>query len=315
MASSGRSNRDIASAMGRSHTTIGRFLNDPEAYGTKRRPGRPKKISLRDGRAIINATRRDSGISSSEIKRDTGVSASPRSIRRFLRAKKIKRKKRLTRPALTRRHKERRLEFARRTQTWTDEWNSILWSDEKKFNLDGPDGYQYYWHDPNLPEEMFSRRASGGGSVMIWGAFGRAGKLDLQCVETRMNAVGYQRMLSGANLRHRGREICGRNWTFMQDNAPIHKARSTMQWLEDEGIEVLEWPACSPDLNPIENLWGVLAGKVYAHGRQYSNKEDLKRAIFDAWDAIPLSTLESLVDSMPNRIFDVISKHGSATKY
>lgn len=150
---------------------------------------------------------------------------------------------------------------------------------------------------------------------MIWEAFGRGGKMELQCVGSRMNAVGYQRMLSNANVREKGRDFCGVNWIFMQDNGPIHKARSTREWVEEEIIDVLEWLACSPELNPIENLWGVLARKVFAHGRQFQITEELKTEIFDAWDAIPNSALHALVDSMPNIIFDVINKNGCATRY
>jgi len=47
-------------------------------------------------------------------------------------------------------------------------WNSIIFSDEKKFNLDGPDGYQYYWRDLRKEKETYFTRHSGGGSVMVW---------------------------------------------------------------------------------------------------------------------------------------------------
>ena len=42
---------------------------------------------------------------------------------------------------------------------------------------------------------------------------------------------------------------------FMQDNAPFHIGRLVREWLEENGIDVLEWPPCSLDLNPIEHLW------------------------------------------------------------
>jgi len=75
-------------------------------------------------------------------------------------------------PALTIVHKDLRLTWAKDHMTWNNEWHKVVWSDEKKFNLDGPDGFSYYWHDLRKEEEIFSTRAQGGGSVMIWASFG-----------------------------------------------------------------------------------------------------------------------------------------------
>ena len=65
--------------------------------------------------------------------------------------------------------------------TWNEEWRKVVWSDEKKFNLDGPDGFSYYWHDLRKEEEIFSSRAQGGGSIMIWASFGWGGKGSMFC--------------------------------------------------------------------------------------------------------------------------------------
>ena len=62
-------------------------------------------------------------------------------------------------------------------------WNSIIFSDEKKFNLDGPDGYQYYWRDLSKEKEMYFTRHSGGGSVMVWGAMAACGLSELAILE------------------------------------------------------------------------------------------------------------------------------------
>ncbi len=52
------------------------------------------------------------------------------------------------------------------------------------------------------------------------------------------------------------------DFIFLQDLAPVHTAKSTKSWLNDHGVGVLDWPANSPDLNSIENLWGIVKKKI-----------------------------------------------------
>lgn len=71
----------------------------------------------------------------------------------------------------------------------------MIFSDEKKFNLDGPDGYAYYWRDLRKEPQYFSRRNFGGGSLMIWGAFSSLGTLELAFPSCRMDSQEYQTVL------------------------------------------------------------------------------------------------------------------------
>ena len=93
------------------------------------------------------------------------------------------------------------------------------------------------------------------------------------------------------------------NAIFQQDNASIHISTHTKSWFRAHSINVLDWPACNPDMNPIENLWGILARRVYANGRQFGNAEALKQEIVNEWRKIDQDTLKTLIDSMPDRIF------------
>ena len=115
---------------------------------------------------------------------------------------------------------------------------------------------------------------------MIWGAFSYYGKCALRIISTRMNANGYQAVLEEHLLPFMDNLPLTTlaETVFMQDYAPVHRARSILAWLQTHEINVMEWPPYSPDLNPIENVWGILARRVYANGRQFNSVNELKFA-------------------------------------
>jgi len=308
------SNRDIAKKIKRSHNAVNHYVKDPSNYGTKKTTGPKKKLNSRQTRAIIRLASNKS-TSCSKIISELNLPVHSTTVLRALQSSNhMSYQKQSHMPAHTAQHRRIRLEFAKLHMTWKLEWLKVVWSDEKKFNLDGPDGLSYYWHDLRK-EKMFSlKRGFGGGSVMIWACFGSFGIGDLAFIDGRLNAAGYCAMLE-EYLLPSGRRCGGRNWIFQHDNASIHRAKLTQQWLQDRNIEVIEWPALSPDLNPLENLWGILARRVYANGRQFPNVESLKNAITQEWNGLSLADIQPFASSMPNRIFEVIRLNGNKTKY
>lgn len=189
-----------------------------------------------------------------------------------------------------------------------------MFSDEKKFKLDGPDGYNSYWHDLRKDKKYFSKRNFGGGSCMVWGAFSGDKTVSLAFVSCKMDSVAYQTVLKSNLLPYMRRfRRCKR--IFQQDNAAVHSSSSTKQWFAANKIDVLDWPACSPDLNPMENVWGLLVREIYENNLNYSTVDELKKAIIKTWKNLNKTTLKNLSQSMGNRIFEVIRRNGRQINY
>lgn len=73
---------------------------------------------------------------------------------------------------------------------------------------------------------------------------------------------------------------------FGQDYPPVHTSRLTKIRFQPTGVCVFDWPARSPDLHPVKNIWGDLARQNYGSGKQYSAVDELKTAITDKWNSL-----------------------------
>ena len=103
--------------------------------------------------------------------------------------------------------------------------------------------------------------------------------------------------------------------TFMQDNATPHTALAVTAHLANLGIPVLPWPAKSPDLNPIEHLWDELERKLRDRPVLPRNLAELRIALTEEWNAIPMARIVRLVNSMRGRCQAIENARGGHTRY
>jgi hypothetical protein len=143
-----------------------------------------------------------------DVKRTCNIEASKTTVWKVMKQSGVLQHKKMQKmPRLTAVHKEVRVENA---ELWLEsglDWSRVVFSDEKKFNLDGPDGYAYYWHDLRKEERIFSKRCFGGGSLMVWGCFGFSGGR-LTIFSGRIDSVAYTNMLESELLPF-GEELGG----------------------------------------------------------------------------------------------------------
>ncbi len=145
---------------------------------------------------------------------------------------------------------------------------------------------------------------------MIWGVMSFAGVGPLCFLKTNVNAPVYKDILDHFILPSADQLFKDADFIFQQDLAPAHTAKS---WLNDHGVGMLDWPANSPDLNPIENQWGILKRKM--RNKRPKNADELKATVKETWASIPPQQCHKLITSMPRRIEAVIKAKGAPTKY
>ncbi len=148
---------------------------------------------------------------------------------------------------------------------------------------------------------------------MIWGAMSSAGVVPLCFLKTNVTAHVYQEILEHFMLPFADQLFKDADLVFQQDLVPAHTAKSTKLWLNEHGVGVLDWPANSPDLNPIENIWGIVKRKM--RNKRPKNADELKATVKETWASIPPQQCHKLITSMPRRIETVINAKGAPTKY
>ena len=284
------------------------------------RMGRPSKLTPQDRRRItrlVTSTKADNAV---QVQRLSGLQVTVQTIRNALKAEGMMAGGKKKKPLLQRRHYKARMDFCHRYKHYTeDDWKRLLFTDETKINRFGSDGKVWVWRKRGSQltiQHCLPTVKGGGGSVMVWGSFSSQGVGEIHLVEGNMDGDQYTRILDkrlASSARRAG--LRRGDFVFQQDNDPKHTSGVAQEWLEDHRIDQLMWPAQSPDLNPIENLWRTLKRRLNNYERAPTSIHELWKRVEVEWYKISPQECKKLVDSMPQRIRECMKAKGGPTKW
>lgn len=224
----------------------------------------------------------------------------------------------LRKPPISERTRKRRLAWAEEHLSWSrEQWADVLWSDETwvtagRHRKTWVTRKQNEALDPTCILERVQRKSG----WMFWGCFsGRAGKGPGLFWEKDWGSINGETycqhtvpIIDGWLRMHPGH-------VFMQDNAPGHASKDTLEEFTDRHIIVITWPPFSPDLNPIETVWNKMKDYISHNCPEHASYDRLRQAVKEAWDLITDEYLAELLDTMQQRCMDVIKARGMHTRW
>ncbi|GFV69095.1 transposable element Tc1 transposase [Trichonephila clavipes] len=175
---------------------------------------------------------------------------------------------------------------------------------ESRFSLSSDSHGILIWRERgsrNHPSNIIERDRYGGRGVLVWGGIILGSRTDLHIFDAgSVNGTRYFNEILLPYVRlFRG--AMGLQFLFMDDNAPCHRTVAAEQLLESEDIERMDWPARSPDLNPIEHVWDFLGRRLAARTLPPVTIRELRLALQNEWAAMPQQLIDTLILSMGRR--------------
>ncbi|KFM56978.1 Transposable element Tc1 transposase, partial [Stegodyphus mimosarum] len=252
-----------------------------ECRTTRKSGSGPRNVtSARDDRHLVRMARTDRTASSRQLAAlwsiATGVSLCASSIRRRLLQCGLRARTPLYRIPLTHDHRRLRLQWANQHRDWRADWQHVVFSDESRFNLwyhDGRIRVRRYAGERHLPECIIERHSGRTPGVMVWGAIAYHRRSQLLRIVGNLNSNRYIREVLQPEAVPFLQSLPGA--VFQQDNARPHTARIVKSFFAAQQVQLLPWPACSPDMSPIEHVWDVIGRRLARDPRPVASADEL----------------------------------------
>ncbi|GFY11466.1 transposable element Tcb2 transposase [Trichonephila clavipes] len=189
---------------------------------------------------------------------------------------------------------------------------------ESRFSLSSDSHRILIWRERGSrihPSNIIERDRYGGRGVLVWGGIMLGNRTDLHIFDAgSVNGTRYSNEILLPYVRP-FRGAMGLQFLFMDDNAPCHRTVAAEQLLESEDIERMDWPARSPDLNPIEHVWNFLGRRLAARTLPPVTIRELRLALQDEWAAMPQQLIDTLILSMGRRCETCLAVRGDHIPY
>lgn len=232
-------------------------------------------------------------------------------VKRVLRKSNLFGRVAIRKPYLSKANIKKRLEWCSQKRNWNDnDWEKVIFTDEAKIEL-YPNRKTYVRRGPNesLKPKYVQRTQKFSPYIMIWGGMRHDGKRFLLLADGNVDSKEYQNILTKALP-----VLYSTRYLWQHDGAPCHRSASTSAFLQNRQIRILDsWPAQSPDLSPIENLWDKLKENV--KNRHPQTRQELWNITKQEFESLPNEYIKKLYESMTRRIKAVINSKGNCTKY
>ena len=300
--------------------------NDPLVRKGQPRATR-RKLTADQAKAIIDYTELHPFASLTTIKTGLGLNVSHSTITRRLREVGLNTHRPARKPRLTVAHKEERLLFCNQRLDELFDWNRVFFSDESTVSTSqekGVDWVRRYRGKRYEEQNLRKTSASGRVSVHVWGGMTILGPTKLVRIKGRLTSQKYVVQILSRHVKPFFADPANKRIIFQQDNSPVHRANHTQSYLERSHVPTMKWPACSPDLSPIENYWQALkrkVGNVHFEGGTPEQKQDqLWNTIKTAWEELAaadgaLEHIQRYYEGMPARILACKEARGGSTRY
>jgi transposase len=236
-----------------------------------------------------------------QLLNDLNVKMSPATITKIRNLLKFRYRKPRTTQNLTEKQIQNRINFCTTNLTSEIDWSSdVLISDESRFAI-GEDSRRRWIRRGVYLDNTFCKKSKFTKSIMVWACIGKNYKSPLIFITGNLNTEGYIELLQKNEIFPTiERQFDPAKVFFQQDGATSHTSKASVEFIK-QNINLIEnWPSNSPDLSPIENLWGII--KHALQEKEVSSLEELKIILIDEWNKIDMAVINSLIESMPKRM-------------